>query len=231
MRIRILLFLVVIFSSIASVKAQECMGTNMKAGSGFEMATFDGKGKSTGTINYKITKVASEGGMSVISVEMEVFNPKGKSEMKNTYNMKCDGNTLFLDASSLMNQEQMKSFENFQMKYTSTNIEFPNKFTVGQKLKDASLKGEGSSGPMAMTFNMQILNRTVESQEKITIPAGTFDTYKITSDMLMETKMGLGIKMQMNTISWRAPGVLWDLKTESYRKGKLFSRSELTKIY
>lgn len=231
MRIRILLFLAVIFSSIASVKAQECMGTNMKAGSGFEMATFDGKGKPTGTINYKISKVISEGGMSVITIDMEVFNHKGKSEMKNTYNMKCDGNSLYLDANSLINQEQMKSFENFQMKYTSTNIEFPNKFTVGQKLKDASLKGEGSSGPMAMTFNMLILNRNVESQEKITIPAGTFDAYKITSDMQMETKMGFGIKMEVKTISWRAPGVLWDLKTESYRKGKLFSRSELTKIY
>lgn len=227
----ILLFLAVIFCSMAGAQAQECMGTTMKAGSGFEMATYDGKGKLTGTVNYKISKVSSQNGMSVISIDMEVFNPKGKSELKNTYEMRCDGNTLYLDASSLINQEQMKSFENFQMKYTSTNIEFPNNFTVGQKLKDASLKGEGTSGPMAMTFNMLISNRNVESQEKITIPAGTFDAYKITSDMLMETRMGLGIKMEMKTVAWRAPGVLWDLKTETYRKGKLFSRSELTKIY
>lgn len=229
-KIILLLFAVILFS-IGNAQAQECMGANMKAGSGFEMATFDGKGKPTGTINYKITKVSSQAGMSVITIEMEIFDTKGKSEMKNTYDMKCDGNTLYLDASTLINQEQMKSFENFQMKYTSTNIEFPNKFTVGQKLKDASLKGEGTSGPMGITFNMLISNRNVESQEKITIPAGTFDAYKITSDMLMETKMGFGIKLNMNTISWRAPGVLWDLKTESYRKGKLFSRSELTKIY
>lgn len=231
MKSKILLLFAVFISSIASIRAQECMGTNMKAGSGFEMANYDGKGKLTGTMTYKIAKVTAQGAMSVITIDMESFNTKGKSELKNTYEMKCDGNTLFLDASTLINQEQMKSFENFQMKFTSTNIEFPNKFTVGEKLKDASLKGEGTSGPLAMIFNMLISNRKVESQEKITIAAGTFDAYKITSDMKMETKMGFGITVDINTISWRAPGVLWDLKTESYRKGKLFGRSELTKIY
>jgi len=231
MKNRILLLIILLISGITGAYAQECMGTTMKAGSGFEMANYDGKGKLTGTMTYKIVKVTSQAGMSVISVDMESFNPKGKSEFKNSYEMKCDGNTLFLDAGSMINKEQMKSFESFQMKFTSTNIEFPNKFTVGQKLKDASMKGEGTSGPMAMNFNMLISNRNVDSQEKITVPAGTFDTYKITSDMKMETKMGFGITIDMNTISWRAPGVLWDLKTESYRKGKLIARSELTKIY
>lgn len=231
MKSKILLVIAVFISSIVSIRAQDCMGTNMKAGSGFEMANYDGKGKLIGTMTYKIAKVTSQGPMSVITIDMESFNTKGKSELKNTYEMKCDGNTLFLDASTLINKEQMKSFENFQMKFTSTNVEFPNKFTVGEKLKDASMKGEGTSGPMTMIFNMLISNRKVESQEKITIPAGTFDAYKITSDMKMETKMGFGVTIDINTISWRAPGVLWDLKTESYRKGKLFGRSELTKIY
>lgn len=228
---KVLLLVALLISMVTGVRAQECMGTNMKAGSGFEMANYDGKGKLIGTMTYKITKVTAQGAMTVISIDMESFNTKGKSELKNTYEMKCDGNTLFLDASTLISKEQMKSFESFQMKFTSTNIEFPNKFTVGQKLKDASMKGEGTSGPMTMNFNMLISNRNVESQEKITIPAGTFDAYKITSDMKMETKMGFGITIDINTIAWRAPGVLWDLKTESYRKGKLMGKSELIKIY
>jgi len=103
--------------------------------------------------------------------------------------------------------------------------------SVGQTLKNASLKGEGASGPLAIVINMLISNRKVESQEKLTIPAGTFDAYKISSDMNMETKMGLGVKMDFHTISYRAPGVLWDLKSETYRKGKLMATTELTKIY
>ena len=145
--------------------------------------------------------------------------------------MRCKGNVLSLDAKSLVSQEQLKSLENFQMKFTSDDIEYPAKLTVGDKLKDASLKGEGSSGPLAMTMNMLIFNRKVESQEKLTIPAGTFDAYKVTSDMTMETQMGMKIKFDIQAISYRADGVLWDLKTESYRKGKLVGTTVLSKIY
>lgn len=231
MKNRFLLLTAFLLLTIFSSYAQECFGVKMKTGSGFDMANYDGKGKLTGNISYKIAKVTQEGGMAVITMDMEVFDPKGNSQLKNTYQMKCNGSTLMMDASTLINQEQMKSFQNFNMKFTSSNIEYPTKLTVGEKLKDASLKGEGTSGPMAMTINMLISNRNVEAQEKVTIPAGTFDAYKLTSDMKMETKMGFGITIDINTISWRAPGVLWDIKSESYRKGKLIGRSELTKIY
>ena len=211
--------------------AQECMGYTFKAGNGFEMNSLDGKGKLIGKMTYKIVSVAKEGATTLITIEFESTNTKGKSELKNTYKMRCDGNALTLDASSLINPEQLKSFENFQMKFTSTDIVYPAKLSVGDKLKDASLKGEGMSGPMAVVFNMLILNRKVESQEKVTTPAGTYDAYKITSDMNMETKMGFGIKMEFQTISYRTPGVIWDIKSETYRKGKLMGTMELTRIY
>ena len=224
------LFFTVAFSTLNSF-AQDCMGVNLKAGSGFEMQNYDGKGKPSGNMIYKIKEVKKEGGLTVFSIEFESFSNKGKSEYRSTYQMRCDGNVIMVDASSLINEEQMKSLDNFQMKFTSTDIQYPNKMSVGQKLKEASMKGEGSSGPLNVTFNMFIKNREVASQEKITVPAGSYDAFKITSDMLMETKMGMGIKVEMETISWRTPDILWDLKTESYRKGKLISRTELTKIF
>jgi len=211
--------------------AQDCIGITLKAGNGFEMNNYDGKGKATGKLVYKIANVASEAGKTVFTIDLETFNTKGKSGMKNTYKMKCDGNTMMLDASSLVSAEQMKSFENMEMKFTYDNIEYPTKLSVGQNLKDASVKGEGKSGPMAITFKMLIHNRTVEAQEKLTTPAGAFDAFKITSDMTMETLMGMNMKFEMNSISYRAPGVIWDVKTETYRKGKLMGYSELTKIY
>lgn len=231
MKGKFLLLLVLSIVNYVGAQAQNCLGATMKAGNGFDMNSYDGKGKLSGTISYKIIKVVPEGDMSVMTMEMEVFNPKGKSELKNSYQIKCNGTTMMVDASTLINQEQMKSFENFQMKFTSTDIEYPVKLTVGEKLKDASLKGTGSSGPLNININMLISNRNVESQEKVTVPAGDFDAFKITSDMKMETKMGIGMTIDINTISWRAPGVLWDVKSESYRKGKLIGRTELAKIY
>jgi hypothetical protein len=211
--------------------AQECVGITMKAGSGFEMNNFDGKGKPTGKLIYKIASVTKEGPNTVFTIDMESLDNKGKSELKNNYKMKCDGNVLMLDASSLISKEQMKSFENTEMKFTYDNIEYPAKLAVGQKLKDASVKGDGTSGPLAITFKMLIHNREITAQEKLTTPAGTFDTFKISADMTMETKMGMNMKFEMNTVSYRAPGVIWDVKTETYRKGKLMAYSELSKIY
>ena len=231
MKNRFILFIAFLLLTISCSFAQDCMGVRMQAGGGFDMANYDAKGKLTSSMTYKIVKVVPEADMSVITIDMETFDAKGKSQYKNTYQMNCNGNTLLLDASTLINEQQMKSIENFNMKFTSSNIEYPGKLSVGQKLKDASLKGEGASGPMNMTMNMTIYNRNVEAQEKVTVPAGTYDAFKISYDMKMETKIGFGITLDINTISWRAPGVLWDIKSESYRKGKLINRSELTKIY
>jgi hypothetical protein len=211
--------------------AQECIGFNLKEGSGFEMNNFDAKGKPAGRLTYKISKITSEGASTVLTIEMESFSAKGKSELKNTYQMKCTGNTLLLDARSMISEEQLKSFKDMDMKFTYDNIEYPTKLTVGEKLKDASVKGEGKSGPMAMNFNMLIKNREVVAQEKLTIPAGSYDAYKLKSDMNMEMIMGFPVKMEMQTVSYRAPGLIWDLKTETYRKGKLMGYSELSKIY
>ncbi|MCE7072051.1 MULTISPECIES: TapB family protein [Dyadobacter] len=211
--------------------AQDCGGLVLKQGSGFEMMNYDGKGKETGKIIYKILDVSTEGAFTVFNIEMEAMNPKGKSELKNVYKMKCDGNVISMDAKSLISQEQLKSFQNMEMKFTYENIEYPTKYNVGDKLKDASVKGNGQSGPMAVNFDMMIKNRSVTGQEKLTLPAGTFDAYKIKSDLSFEMRMGFPVKMEMESISYRAPGVAWDLKTETYRKGKLIGRSELTKIY
>lgn len=229
---KLVLWSILCFSMLCGqVFAQECAGLTMKEGGGFEMNNYDGKAKSIGKIVYKITKVSKEGANTVFTIDMESFNNKGKSELKNTYKMLCDGNVLTLDASSMISQEQMKSFKDMEMKFTYDNIEYPAKYNVGDKLKDASVKGEGKSGPMPINFNMLIKNRVIAGQEKLTIPAGTYDAYKLTSDMNMEMVMGFPVKMDMQTVSYRAPGVVWDLKTETYRKGKLMGYSELTKIY
>jgi len=217
--------------SLLKVRAQECAGISLKEGSGFETSNFDGKGKPTGKFVYKIAKITKEGSSTIFTVDMEFFNTKGNSEMKNAYKMKCDGNILQMDVSALINHEQLKTFESMEMEFTYDNIEFPVQLSVGEKLKDASVKGNGKSGPVPVTFNMIISNRNVNSLEKLTVPAGTYDAYKISSDMSMEMAMGIPVKVAMQSVSYRAPGILWDLKTETYRKGKLMSYSELSRIY
>ncbi len=195
------------------------------------MTSFDGKGKSTGTLKYKFAKVAREGDYTVVDIVLESFSSKGKSELTQKFTMKCNGNESFVDASSLVMEDQMKSFESFNMKFTSNDIVYPNRLSVGESLKDASLKGTGDMSGIPITFDMNIINRKVAAQEKLKVGAGEFDAYKITSTNKMTTKTIANINLEFETVSYRAPGVLWDLKTETYRKGKLMATSELSKIY
>ena len=97
----LLIFICCAMSGLRAV-AQECAGFNLKEGSVFETNNFDAKGKPMGKIIYKIVKVAKDGAYDVYTIDMESINTKGKSDLKNTYQMKCNGNVLLLDASSLI---------------------------------------------------------------------------------------------------------------------------------
>jgi len=231
MKKSIILLLWIALSTPLALHAQECMGIVLKEGSGFEMVTSNGNGKQTGRVVYKIKKVSKEGADTIIDIDFESFDGKGKSQMVNSMQMRCSGNELRVDASSMMMQDQNKQYEAFDMKFTSKDIVFPAKLSVGQTLPDASMHGEGSSGPMSMTTDMAITNRKVESKETITVPAGTFDTYKVSSDMNVTSKTVMKIGFDFNTVSYRSDKVLWDVKTETYRKGKLISTTELSKIF
>jgi ACT domain-containing protein len=68
-------------------------------------------------------------------------------------------------------------------------------------------------------------------QESLTVPAGTFNVYKVTSDMTISNKTVINLSFDFQTVSYRVPEVLWDIKTETYRKDKLMGYSLLTKLF
>lgn len=227
----ILLTCTLIVFSVLSSAAQECFGIQIKEGGGFEMANFDSKGKPAGTLKYKFTNVKQEGDFTVIEIHLESLSNKGKSEYSQKFTMKCNGNESHVDAASMIMEDQLKSFESFNLKMTSNDIVYPNQLSVGQKLPDASLNGVGSMSGIPVTVDMKVSNRQVAAKEKVNVAAGEFDAFKITTSNTMSTKTIANINFEFETVSYRAPGILWDIKSETYRKGKLMARSELIKIY
>ena len=81
------------------LRAQECMGIALKEGSGYEMLSYDAKGKENGRLVYKIKKVSQEGPDTVVEMDFESYDKKDKSQMTNTFTMRCNGNEMRLDAS------------------------------------------------------------------------------------------------------------------------------------
>lgn len=228
------LFSLILIATVIStrIQAQTCMGVNMKAGMGYEMVTYNAKDKPTGKIVYTVKNISTENGTTLMSMEMQNFDAKDKLQATNNYKCACKGNELMVDMTAMMAGQENPMLKDAKMTFTSTDLTYTDNYTVGAALKDAELKGQGEmGGGMMLNYSMSMKNRKVVAQENITVPAGTFNAYKVTSDMTVSTKTIMNISFDFQVVSFRAPNVLWDIRSETYRKDKLMGYSILTKVF
>ena len=108
-------------------------------------------------------------------------------------------------------------------------VEFPEEIKTGLALKDGNieLKLAGGGESDFSLASMQVTNRKVLEDTKLSIPAGEFDGYKVSFDYTFN--MGI-IKIRGSGIEWYVKGV-GIVKSESYsKKGKLRWTRVLTKM-
>ncbi|WP_461135685.1 TapB family protein [Spirosoma lituiforme] len=225
-----LLLVVVAWSTSA---AQTCMGLTFKSGMRFELSQFNAKDKPIGKINYQINDVRKEGASTVMDIVAQVDDERGKQRPPYTIHYTCTGNELIADMSGMMQAMQNNGMRDTEMKLKTNKLVYPGKLSVGQKLSDGQMEVEmNTNGNTMMTMNMVMANRQVASQAPLTTPAGTFDAYKITSDITIENRvMGMPIRSTMHVVSYRTDNQLFDIKSETYNKGgKLMGYSLLTKV-
>ena len=124
---------------------------------------------------------------------------------------------MYIDMRNFISDEQLKAFGEQELAVDSENLEMPSNLSVGQTLKDGSVKvtASGSGIPMAITVN--ITNRKVVGKESVTTPAGTYDCFKITSDIATQTQMGIKMNVNISSIDW-VTSKLGIIKSESYNK-------------
>ena len=229
---RALTFLLLIFSvTMPGVQAQNCMGMTFKKGMQFEMSTFNAKDKPTGKINYEVKDVRKEGASTSMEMTAQFADEKGKQRPPYTVTYTCTGDELVADVSGMM-QAMQSNMKDMELKMKMNKLVYPGKLSVGQTLSDGQMEAEMiTNGTLMATMIMTLANRQVESKEAITTPAGTFDTYKVTSDMNMENRvMGMPIRSTMKVVSYRADNQILDVKSETYNKsGKLMGYTLLTK--
>jgi hypothetical protein len=225
------LFLVVATTLLS--QAQDCLGVSLKQGSGFEMLNYNAKDKQIGKVMYQVTSVSKEGGATVVNIQAQTEDDKGKQQPPYTIKYTCTGSELIADMSGLFQSMQQSNLKNSEMKLKVNQLVYPGKLNPGQKLADGTMEAEmTTNGSMTMTMVMNVTNRLVDGKESITTPAGTFDAYKVTSDMNTESRiMGMPIRATMKTVSYRASNQIFDVKTETYNKnGKLMGYSVLSKV-
>lgn len=222
------LLFVFVFSTLFAV-AQCNEYYIFQEGSEWEYENFNAKGKLTGRNHQKVTSYSKTADGFVATVNSVMNDEKGKEVMKGDLEFKCDKGTMYLDMRNFISEEQLKAFQNYEMKIDSDNLEIPSKLNVGDNLGEGSVTITASGAPFPMKMTVTITDRKVEGKESLTTPAGTFDCFKISSKTTVQNQMGVTMTIQLSSVEWIAPKV-GVVKTESYNKnGKLNGSTVLSK--
>jgi len=223
-----LITLLVILSTCYFSIAQQCTDFfPLVNNANWEVNNFDDKGKLTAIFSYDVKSVTDNNGEIVAIVNSTISDKKGKNVGTYDMEMKCKNETVYIDMSSFVMNNQNMQMSDFDIKMGGDFMEIPKNLKVGMDLKDATYSAEMAAGGVGlMKLTVNIYDRKVISNEKITVPAGTFDCSVITE----KSKMKMLVNMETSSKTWYAPGVGM-VKQESYnKKGKLVGYSELNKL-
>lgn len=198
----------------------------LKTGAVIEMQTYSAKEKLTGTNRQTVLEASETADGMVIKVKSEQFDEKGKPVFEQELQMRCKDNVFYMDMESFLDPNAMNSMKDMEVTVDASDLAFPSHMEVGQTLPDGrvSMKVSGAMAMLNMTVN--IINRKVEAFESISVPAGTFDCYKITFD----TDVKSIVNVTTTTAEWVSKNVGM-VRSESYdKKGKLTGYTVLSKF-
>lgn len=225
---RKLIAFIICFCATIYVSAQCNEFYQFIQGNEWEYQTSNAKGKVTGKNHQKVTSLEKTSDGFTANVNSVFYDDKGKETMKGDLTYKCEDKIMYVDMRNFISEEQLQAFKGYEMKVESENLEMPSSLSEGQTLKDGSVTvtGVGSSLPMSIT--VKITDRKVTGKETITTASGTYECYKVTSNMAVQTQMGIKMNMNFSAIDWIALKV-GTVKSESYNKsGKLMGTTVLT---
>lgn len=205
----------------------------LKQGSSFELTTYNAKEKVTGTVTYTVKEVRNDG--TEADMGNVVKDEKGKQTSTADYTVKCVGTEMHIDIKAFVPSQTLEGYKDMEIKAKGDGfLIMPSQLTVGGSLPDGKsswdINAKGSTTVMT-TLSMEITNRKVVSKESITVPAGTFECYKITSDVKMESMtFGLSVPFTSKSEEYYAPGTGL-VKSLTYSKNdKLMGSTALSKI-
>lgn len=218
----LLILLTVLFGTYSYSQCNEYYV--LKKGTSWQISNFNAKGKLEGKTIQKVTEYKETANGFEATLEIISQDENGEQVIAGTTTLKCEGGTIYFDLENMLPTQTLKSIEGFEVTVNGNNLELPDDLKAGQALKDAEMTMLVEASPLKLNFIVNVTDRKVEAEEKLNVPAGSFDTYKITQNVYMKTMM----KVESSSIEWYSKGVGM-VKSESYnKKGKLMGYSLLT---
>lgn len=223
-----ILFVIILTLWVSQIAiAQDCGFYNLKAGTITAYQNLDAKGKLTSTIRSTCMDVEKAGGAIIYKIKSEYADAKNKNLSTREYNMKCENGKFYVDMQSFVDPKSMEAFKDMEVSVDGKDLIYPSGLAAGQVLPDASVTISASSGGVKlMNLVVNITNRKVVGTELVTVPAGTFECFKITYDV--ETKMLF--KINGSAVEYVNMG-LGSVKTETFdKKGNISATTMLVEL-
>jgi len=228
--ISLVVFFFFVFSAY-QLNAQDCKYFYpTKKGTELEYTSYDKKGKVESVQIHKVVENKQVGKASVVVVDQTLkAKDKKDNDITTNFEVKCEDGKFYLNMDNFtkgINLEQYKQNPDMDVIVKSDELFIPSDISVGSKLPDGEVNIDVTvSGIPMFTTNVLVKNRKVELRETVVTPAGSFDCFKISADVITKSMTTIESK----TIEWVAEGV-GIVKTETYSKDKLASSQLLTKI-
>jgi hypothetical protein len=215
---KIIYFIALLLTIVPSLFAQCQTYFPMRAGAVLEYAMYDARNREVGRMTYQVQSV-NRGATEATVLHTLTANGRRGQVMSNTMTVKCRNGAL------LMEGHGSAGGNSLNVQSQAVILEYPAQMRAGQNLPDgvANVSGNGSvangnnqqGANIQTTGDFRIFNRKVLAVESITVPAGTYQAYKIASES--ETRM------QVNGMSL---GTTHTTTTEWYVKNVGMVRTE-----
>jgi len=219
--------IMIVFVLPELITAQECSYSSISKDMVLGYQNMDAKGKVTSTVRTTFLGVDQVGAATVYKVKSEYADEKNKNPSSREYEMRCEGGMFYVDMQSLVDPKSMEAFKGMEISVDSKDLIYPSGLSASQSLPDANITISAATGGVnLLNLIINITNRKVVGIESVTVPAGTFECYKITYDV--ETKMMFKVYATVSEYFNMGVG---NVKTETFdKKGKLSGTTQLVEL-
>lgn len=211
-----------------SVSAQKAFFPQ-KAGTKLTYQSTDKKGKETGKVKYTVKEITGSGTNFEVIYEIESLDKNDKRVYIDEVKVRQEGEKIYFDMSNFLNKAAFQQNGEIPatVEVSGNNMEIPVVPVPGMSMPDANCSISMKMGFINMKTTVLLTNRKVDAIEDLTVPAGTFNTFKLSADA---NSTVLGMKVNSSSKEWYAYGI-GIVKTESYdKKGELQSTMQLVEL-
>jgi hypothetical protein len=200
-----------------------------KKGTVLVVASLDAKGKVEGYGRTTLKEVKGAGDNLTLVCQTEVLDKKRQPD-RNVgaieFTMQVINGSVVVDVGSML---KLPATAGGAIILTGDTLRLPPKIKPGDRFKDANMAMTVDLGMMKMRTDIAVTDFKCLAVESVTVPAGTFEAYKMTQTVTTTNTM-VNVKQTTTNVSWNVLGIGPVKTVVTDEKGKVQSMTELYEV-